>query len=76
MKLLRLKPVNDGEYRIPACIAVQHIVSINVSPNGPNGKWLIVITTTDGSFHTVEYDTFEEANRAYSQMYIQVTEDK
>ena len=76
MKFLKLKAADFGEYFIPSCIAVHHIVGIHISPNGPNGKWLVVITTTDGSYHTEEYDTFEEALDAYCRIYTQLTEDR
>lgn len=68
MKLLGLKSFDNGQYDIPTCVVVQHIIRINVSPNGPNGKWVVTITLVDGSCSTEEFDTFEEANGAYQRI--------
>lgn len=65
MKLLELTPFDNGQHYIPACVVVQHIIRINVSPNGPNGKWVVAITLVDGSCSTEEFNTFAEANDAY-----------
>lgn len=65
MKLLNLEPFDNGQHYIPACVVVQHIIRINVSPNGTIKKWAVEITLVDGSCSTEEFDTFEEANDAY-----------